>query len=79
MHKRSCGVASSTRQELAETQPEVDDEVTAIGKWLTYWRPTLFEYGLNAMDLANNPHNKLATHMWVDGVYDEWICWRGRR
>lgn len=65
MHRRACAVGSTTRQELAETNPQAHDEVTAIGKWLTYWRPTLFEYGLYAMDLANHPPERLATHMCV--------------
>ena len=34
-----------------------------LNKWLACWRGTLFEFGILAMDLANAPRDKLATHV----------------
>ena len=60
MHKVTCRSITAPARQM---RPELDGEVMAISKWLTYWRETLFEYGLYALDLANNPPDILATHM----------------
>lgn len=39
-----------------------------MSKWLACWRGTLFKYGMMAMDLANHPHDRLATHVYVRSV-----------
>ena len=44
--------------ELRELNEKVDT-------WLRYWRPQLFNYAFNAINLANNPRDRLATHVYV--------------
>lgn len=64
MHKKSCQMSTDRDAQMPYT-PAIESELTVINKWLQYWRQTIFEYGIYAMDLANEPHDFLANHMCV--------------
>jgi hypothetical protein len=58
-HKLRC--SPSLRESLAK-DPEGHALNTALSKWINNWRDELHNWALWAMDLANNPEDRLATH-----------------
>ena len=56
-------MVTDARTELATTNPAGENQLDGISKWLSYWRGTLFDFALYAMDLANHPRDRMATHM----------------
>jgi len=61
-HKLRC--SPSLRESLAK-DPEGHALNTALSKWINNWRDELHNWALWAMDLANNPEDRLATHCFV--------------
>ncbi|KAF8135426.1 hypothetical protein EV363DRAFT_1415316 [Boletus edulis] len=61
-HKPRC--TSSLRESLAK-DPEANALNTALSKWINNWRFELHNWAVWAMDLANNPEDRLATHCLV--------------
>ncbi|KAF9227358.1 hypothetical protein BS17DRAFT_775363 [Gyrodon lividus] len=61
-HKLRCSPA--LRESLAK-DPEGNALNTALSKWVNYWRDELHNWALWAMDLANNPEDRLVTHCFV--------------
>lgn len=59
-HKQSCLVAVDFHKTIKERGNE--EFVIAFNKWLDCWRGTFFDMALSAMDLANHPPDRLATH-----------------
>lgn len=62
-HKQSCLVAVDFHKTIKERGNE--EFVVAFNKWLDCWRGTFFDMALSAMDLANHPPDRLATHTYA--------------
>ncbi|GJE92287.1 zinc finger MYND domain-containing protein [Phanerochaete sordida] len=60
-HKLSCASGAATNATITELGQVKYN--SAFNKWLNCWRETLFELGIAAMDLANHPPDRLATHV----------------
>jgi hypothetical protein len=58
-HKQRC---SSTLRESLVNDPGANALNTALSKWINNWRFELHNWAVWAMDLANNPQDRLATH-----------------
>ncbi|GJE92285.1 zinc finger MYND domain-containing protein [Phanerochaete sordida] len=61
MHKHACDMATTFYQDPAEHG--MAGYIDAFNKWLDCWRGTIFAQGIYALDLANHPPDRLATHV----------------
>ncbi|KAI9569653.1 hypothetical protein HD554DRAFT_2171095 [Boletus coccyginus] len=61
-HKQRC---TSTLPTSLAKDPEASILNTALSKWINNWRFELHNWAVWAMDLANNPEDRLATHSLV--------------
>lgn len=62
-HKPLCSERGPELVKLREENPEMKDLGDRLNLWLKYWRPKLFNFAFSAMDLPNNDHDRLATHV----------------
>lgn len=61
-HKKSCAASANLRNQM-DNDPAIEERNHDLSEWLSYWRPHLYTMGIYAMDLANHPGNRLATHV----------------
>ncbi|KAI0074651.1 hypothetical protein K474DRAFT_1516669 [Panus rudis PR-1116 ss-1] len=58
-HKRGCSDRFQKTLAVNKTAAQVNRDITT---WLDFWRNSVTYWALIAMDLANSPRDKLATH-----------------
>jgi len=60
-HKASCNTTANMLANLVN-DPEGRSLNDTFSRWLNSWKPILYGYALDALDLANHPADRLATH-----------------
>ena len=66
-HKKSCATTANLRAQM-EADEDVRELNNDLSTWLGYWRAHLHMFSLSALDLANHPPDRLATHWWVSHI-----------
>lgn len=61
-HKKSCKT-DATATSVAKDDPVGEVLAIMTDKWLAQWSRTILDVAILAMDLANSPRDKLATHV----------------
>ncbi|KAK7685180.1 hypothetical protein QCA50_011543 [Cerrena zonata] len=63
-HKKACMTGANHQRDVAENE-ETAELNYELNKWLKFWRMYIHNLGVQVMDLANHPPDRLATHVWV--------------